>query len=98
MRIVVDPPELHAASADFRNLSAEYRTVYMSLLNTANTMGMAWQAADNLAFVEHINVFCDSLNKMVLHLEQASEALTVQANNYESTRDHNITAVRTLVN
>lgn len=98
MRIVVAPPELHAASGAFSQLAGEYSQVYQNLLNTANTMGSAWQAADNLAFVEQINGFCAALNKMVQHLEQASQALTAQANNYESARDHNVTSVRTLVN
>jgi len=98
MRIVVDPPELHAASGAFQQIAGDYTQVYQSLLNTASTMGSAWQAADNLAFVDQINGFCHSLQKMVQHLEQASQALTLQANNYESARDHNVASVRTLVN
>jgi len=98
MRIVVDPPELHAASGTFQQLADEYTTVYTSLLNTASTMGTAWQAADNLAFVDQINGFCTSLNQMVMHLRQASDALKMQATNYEATRDGNKASVRTLAN
>jgi len=98
MRIVVDPPELHTASGAFNQLAEEYTVVYQSLLNTASTMGSAWQAADNLAYVDQINGFCDDLQRMVSHLQQASQALTKQAQNYEATRDNNITTVRTLVN
>jgi len=98
MRIVVDPPELHAAASAFNQLSGEYQMVYQSLLNTASTMGAAWQSADNLAFVEQINGFCPDLLKMVQHLEQASQALTMQAKNYEAARDGNVASVRTLAN
>ena len=98
MRIVVDPPELHAASTAFQQLSEEYTSVYTNLLNTASTMGAAWQAADNLAFVDQINGFCDDLQKMAQHLQQASQALTQQARNYEDARDNNVSTVRTLAN
>jgi WXG100 family type VII secretion target len=98
MRLVVDPPELHRAADKFTQLGGEYTSVYNRLLNTASTMGEAWKAADNLAFVDQINGFCDDLNSMVQHLNQASQALTRQAQNYEATRDNNVTSVRTLAN
>jgi WXG100 family type VII secretion target len=98
MRLVVDPPELHSASDRFAQLASDYTTVYTRLLNTASTMGEAWRAADNLAFVDQINGFCEDLQAMTAHLNQASQALKRQAQNYESTRDSNVTGVRTLAN
>ena len=98
MRLVVDPPELHRASDRFNQLSDEYQSVHHRLLNTASTMGEAWKAADNLAFVDQINGFCDDLQAMAAHLRQAAQGLTRQAANYEATRDHNVTGVRTLAN
>jgi len=98
MNLVVDPPELHAASAKFSQLSGEYTTVYNRLMNKASTMGEAWRAADNLAFVEQITGFCDKLKAMADHLLQASQALDQQAANYETTRDTNITNVKQLAN
>ena len=98
MKLVVDPPELHKASDKFSQLAGEYTSVYNRLLNTASTMGEAWKAADNLAFVDQINGFCEDLQAMVEHLNQASQALTKQAQNYESTRDNNVTGVKTLAN
>ena len=98
MRLVVDPPELHRAADKFSQLAGEYTGVYNRLLNTASTMGDAWKAADNLAFVDQINGFLDDLQAMTAHLNQASQALTRQAQNYESTRDNNVTGVRTLAN
>ena len=98
MKLVVDPPELRKASQKFSQLSEDYTNVYNRLMNTASTMGEAWNAADNLAFVEQIKGFCDDLKAMADHLTQASQALEMQAANYESTRDNNITGVKQLAN
>ena len=98
MRFVVDPPELHKAASKFRELSEEYSGVYQRLINTASTMGEAWKAADNLAFVDQINGFCDDLKAMTDHLTQAASALDAQAKNYEDARDNNISGVKTLAN
>lgn len=98
MNVMVDPPELHNAAATFRSLSEEYKTVYDRLLNCARTMGEAWNAADNLAYVDQINGFCEELQAMQTHIEQAATALDQQAKNYEDTRDTNITSVRQLQN
>jgi WXG100 family type VII secretion target len=98
MKFIVDPPELHMASQKFTQLSGEYDAVHKRLINTASTMGDAWKAADNLAFVEQITGFCEELKAMTEHLEQAAKALEQQAVNYETTRDNNITGVKQLAN
>ncbi len=98
MKLVVDPPELHKASQTFSKLSGDYTTVYNRLINAASTMGEAWKAADNLAYVEQINGFCNDLKAMADHLEQAAQALERQALNYEAIRDNNITGVKQLAN
>ena len=98
MKFVVDPHELHKASQKFTQLAEEYTSVYNRLMNTASTMGEAWKAADNLAFVEQITGFCDDLKAMTDHLQQAAQALEQQATNYETTRDNNVTGVKQLAN
>ena len=98
MRLVTDPPELRKASQKFTQLSGDYTSVYNRLINTASTMGEAWKAADNLAFVEQITGFCDDLKAMAAHLDQAAQALEQQAVNYETTRDNNVAGVRRLAN
>lgn len=98
MKFVVDPPELHKASQKLAQLSENYTTVHNRLINTASTMGDAWNAADNLAFVEQIRGFCDDLEAMARHLSQVSEAVKQQALNYEAARDNNVTGVKKLVN
>ena len=98
MRLTVDPPELHKAASKFNELAQEYTTVYQRLINSASTMGEAWKAADNLAFVDQINGFCDDLKNMTDHLTQAATALDMQAKNYEDVRDNNISSVKQLAN
>ena len=98
MQFTVDPPVLKTAAQKFTQLSQEYTTVYTRLLNAAQTMGDAWNAEDNLAFVNQINGFCEELRLMSEHLEQASKTLIMQANNYETVRDNNTSNVRRLAN
>jgi len=98
MRLIVDPPQLHSASDKFNQLAGDYGQVHTRLMNTARTMGEAWKAADNLAFVDQITGFCSSLQAMTAHLEQAGQALKQQATNYETAQRHNIDSVRQLAN
>lgn len=98
MKFVVDPPELHRTAQKLNELSTEYNSVHTRLINSASTMGEAWKAADNLAFVEQITGFCDDLKAMTDHLSQAAEAMDKQALNYETARDDNITGVKKLTN
>ena len=97
-KFTVDPPELITASQKFTSLANDYDSLYNKLINAASTMGEAWKAADNLAFVEQITGFCDDLKAMKEHLDQAAQALELQAKNYETTRDDNVTGVRQLTN
>lgn len=98
MTFTVDPVELHNKARKLSSLSDEYTTVYNRLLTSARTMGDAWNASDNLAFVEQINGFCEELKAMADHLKQSSLAMDTQAKNYETARDNNATTVRTLAN
>lgn len=98
MKLSVDPLELHKAASTFNQLASDYSSIYNRLINTASTMGEAWSAADNLAYVEQIKGLCDDLRAMTQHLETAASALEQQAGNYESTRDNNITGVKQLAN
>ena len=98
MKFSVDPVALHTAAQKFTQLSQEYTTVYTRLMNAAQTMGDAWNSADNLAFVEQISGFCQELQAMVSHMEQASTALNQQATNYETTSENNCAAVKQLAN
>lgn len=98
MKFSVDPPELHKVSTKLNDLSNEYEEVYKSLLNSASTMGEAYKAQDNLAFVDQINGFSEELKAMTEHMRQCSQAMEQIAKNYEVTSENNTASVKRLAN
>lgn len=98
MKLTVDTAELHSASQKLAEQAEEYSAIYTRLLNTAGTMGEAWKAPDNLAYVDQINGFLQELQDMTSHIKQASQALELQATNYDTTSENNVTSVKKLAN
>lgn len=90
--------DMAKASQKLQELSETYTEIYSQLLQEANTMGSAWEGADNLAFVEQINGFTEELKAMASKLSLASLALDKQRANYVARQDDNITQVKKLVN
>ena len=90
--------EMAKASQKLQELSESYTEIYSQLLQEANTMGAAWEGADNLAFVDQINGFTEELKTMAQKLSVASQALDKQRANYVARQDNNITQVKKLVN
>lgn len=90
--------EMAKASKRLQALSESYTEIYTKLLQDANTMGTAWEGADNLAFVEQINGFTEELKAMAAKLLTASQALEKQRANYVARQESNITQVKKLVN
>lgn len=85
-------------SQKLKELSDTYTEIYNQLLQKADTMGSAWEGADNLAFVEQINGFTEELKMMATKLSTASEAIEQQRANYVARQDNNITEVKKLTN
>ena len=98
MKLTVDTGEMSKASQTLTQLSEEYTAIYTSLLNTASTMGDAWKDHANLTYVDQINGFCEELKAMAAHIQQASEALELQATNYVARSNDNASVAKTLVN
>ena len=98
MKFNIDPSALHEAANKFNGYAAEYETVSSRLMNAARTMGSAWDAADNQAFVQQIEGLCEDLKGMASHLKQGAAAMNQQATNYETVRDNNVSAVKKLSN
>lgn len=90
--------DMEKASQKLQSLSENYTEIYTQLMQEANTMGSAWEAADNLAFVEQISGFTEELKTMAAKLTQASEIIKQQKDNYVARQDSNITQVKKLVN
>jgi len=98
MKLTVDPADLRAAAGKFSEYSQNYTQIYQRLLNTAGTMGAAWDNDDNKAFVERINGFCDELKAMVARLDTASQTLNAIAKGYEDTTTENIQVINRQAN
>lgn len=98
MKLTADTGEMRSVAQKLSQLAGEYTSVYTRLLNTASTMGDAWKAPDNLAYVEQINGFLEELKAMTEHIKQSAQALEQQAGNYEATVENNIAGVKKLAN
>lgn len=95
-KIRVSPSELMATSHKLASLSEEYTSIYVQLMQQTQSMGAAWEGADNLAFVEQITGFSNDLKSMADKLNVVSNALRTQAQNYETRQNDNIAQVRKL--
>ena len=90
--------EMAKAAKKLQALSETYTEIYTQLMQEANTMGAAWEGADNLAFVEQINGFTEDLKAMAAKLSNASQTLDQQRANYAARMESNIAQVKKLVN
>ena len=90
--------DMAKAAQKLQTLSETYTEIYTQLMQEANTMGSAWEGADNLAFVEQINGFTEELKGMAAKLSIAGQSLDKQRANYVARQDTNITQVKKLVN
>ena len=90
--------EMKNASRRLQELSDSYTEIYTQLMNEANTMGSAWDGADNLAFVEQINGFTEELKTMAEKISLASQALAQQCQNYIDRQNFNIAQVKKATN
>jgi len=90
--------EMERVSKQLQEISVTYTEIYKQLLQEAQTMGAAWEGADNQAFVEQISGFTDNLRMMAEKLSLASQALDQQRKNYVIRQDDNIEKVRRLSN
>jgi len=96
--IIVTPAELEKAATKLSSISETYTAIYKQLMQQAQTMGAAWEGADNLAFVEQISGFCEELKNMALKIETVSSTLKTQAKNYSDRQQDNIVQVKKLTN
>ncbi|NMB34510.1 MAG: WXG100 family type VII secretion target [Clostridium sp.] len=96
--IRVTPEELEKASGRLAEISENYTEIYKKLMEQAQTMGEAWEGADNIAFVDQITGFCTELERMSQKILSASETLMKQKEHYVNRQETNITEARKLTN
>lgn len=90
--------EVEKISKNLQSFSETYTKIYTQLLQKANTMGSAFEGADNLAFVEQINGFTEELKMMAAKISQMSQIIEQEKVNYANQQNHNINQVKKLVN
>lgn len=94
----VDTQGINQAAATFADLSQRYAEIAKQLMQNAETMGAAWDAPDNLAFVAQIQGLTDDLQMMSKKLQTDSEALKKMSETYQKRMEENITQVKKLSN
>ncbi len=94
----VDPQALSDAATKLSDISGNYTEISNQLMEKAQTMGTAWDAEDNLAFVAQITGFCEDLKAMASKLMTASETVAQQSANYKTHCEDNIAQVKKLTN
>lgn len=90
--------DIEKASQKLLSLSQTYTEIYTQIMQSASTMGTAWEGADNQAFVEQITGFTEELKSMADKLSVSSEALHKEKQNYVERMDGNIANVKKLAN
>ena len=95
-RLGVTPAELGTVAGKLAELSQKYLSVKSQLLQTATSMGEAWQGSDNQAFVAQITDFCNELEKIGKKLDTASETMKTQKGQYETRLAENLAAAKSL--
>lgn len=90
--------EMAKTSAKLKEISGTYTEIYKQLMQEAETMGAAWEGADNQAFVEQIKGFTEELQQMADKVQAAAEALDKQRQNYVDRQESNISQVKQLKN
>ena len=90
--------EIAAVSAKLKGFSENYDSIAKRLMMEAQTMGAAWEGADNEAFVRQITGFTDDLKRMSEKLMSASAALKRQHDNYVNRQNDNIAQAARLEN
>ena len=85
----VDTSALKSIAGKLATASSEYERIYKQLIQTASSLGAAYDSADNKKFVASIEGCCTALQAMANKLQLASEELTQASANYTSTEEYN---------
>lgn len=81
--------DIHNSASQLKQSSQTYHDIYKNLLDIANTMGQAWDGADNQTYVDRINGIAHHLESMSEKLQIAGDTLDKQATNYETAQSQN---------
>ena len=85
----VDTDAVRQKAKALANIADDYDSLRTRLLNTATSMGAAYESSDNRAYVARINEFCDQMREVSNRLRNAAEVLGTQSSNYDRTESEN---------
>lgn len=92
----VDTDALRQKANTLESMANEYDGIRTRLLNTATSMGSAYESADNRMFVARITEFCQQMKEVSNRLRNAANVLNTQGNNYDRTESENTAHARRL--
>ena len=71
-------------------LSQEYSSLSLRLRNVANSMGTAYESADNREYIQRVNECCDYIDQMATKLNSVSVLLKEQSVAYDNQEIENL--------
>ena len=90
--------DMAKAARKLETVSQTYTDIYKRLLGCADTMGSAWEGADNIAFVNQIKGCTDRLKMMAAMLSTAGQVIDKQRENLKARQESNIVQAKKLSN
>lgn len=94
--ITVDPNELHQKAKSLEGLADEYEALRSRLMNTATSMGSAYESADSRSYVARVTELCEQMREVSNRLNNAAQILATQASGYDTTQSENTIAANQL--
>lgn len=95
-RITVSPEVLLSVSEKIEAITANYQRVYMKLYSEIESMNVAWDGADNVAYVSRVKGFQDDFQLMYKLMLEYAQFVRMSAKSYRSTQDDIISAASNL--
>jgi len=96
--ITVDPQKLESVAAAIDTQAADYEKNFRMLFTEVDSMAIAWQGVDNLAFTNQIKGFEDDFKSMTAIMKQYAEFLKTSAKTYQSTQNEVVNQAKKLSN
>lgn len=96
--IRVEPEKIRSAAEEIKSSASKYDKIAKELMENATQMGEAWKGTDNQTYVNQIKGFVEDLENMVKKLNQVSDTLEQQAQNYIKRQEANVENAQRLQN
>ena len=85
----VQPETLRQKARQLESQAEQYDSMRNKLLNTATSMGAAYQSEDNKKYVARITDFCQQMREVSEKMRNGARVLMSQADGYEQTQSRN---------